>query len=415
MVFPSDKPTQSTGPGAVVWADSSLCPGGAGARIAAIGVGDEPGAARTLKTAQGRPILLRGPLVADGAPHGQIAIAGAAADGPRARSTGGLLVQGVAGGPFSALATDGGTVAPRALSTAYLGDLALASPPAAPLGNDALNVHVERFFGNRFARNVSVRSAGHGAVEALTLAMDFRSEALAVWVQHGAIYARLVPNKGAPRPIQRLASVTPHAHFSALLSDDRRGIVAWSEENAGVTSVYIDRSRVGVRFGEPQLLERFSDPDRLSSPAASPSLVRLSSESVLLAWAGAAEGHWVVRVAPVDLKGVRALATVAAPGADALLAGIAPGPDDDALLLWSEPAPNASGAPDMARQALFAARGTEAGSGRVAFAASETISAPGPVVDPTLALDPDDDAGLAVWQGEAAAIEYSVRSPSAAP
>jgi hypothetical protein len=412
VVFPSDRPTRSTGPGAIVWADSPACPGGEGARVAAIGTGDRPGAATALKTANGHAIALRGPLVAAGAPHGQIAIAGAAAGAPHA---GGLLIQGAAGGPFSALETLVGTVAPRALTTAYLGDLALASPPAGGRRADGLNVHVERFFSNRFARNVSVRSAGHGPVEALTLAMDFRSEALVAWVQRGAIYARLVPNRGAPRPIQRLASVAPHVHLSALLSDDRRGIIAWAEENAGVTSVYIDRSSLGVRFGKPQLLERFNDPGGLGSPAASPSLVRLSSESVLLAWAGAADGHWVVRTAPVDLDGVLALSTIAAPGADALLAGLAPGPHDDALLLWSEPAPSEGGAPDIARQALLAARGTEAGSGRMAFEEPETISAPGPVVDPTVAVDPDDDAALAVWQGEAGAIEYSVRSPSAAP
>jgi hypothetical protein len=415
VVFPSDRPTRSTGPGAIVWADSPACPGGEGARIAAIGAGDRPGAATALKTANGHAIMLRGPLVADGAPHGQIAVAGTAAGAPHAPPAGGLLIQGAAGGPFSALSPVGGTAAPRVLTTAYLGDLALASPPAGEPLADGLNVHVERFFSNRFARNVSVRSAGHGPVEALTLAMDFRGEALVVWVQRGAIYARLVPNRGAPRPIQRLASVAPHVHPSALLSDDRHGIVAWAAENAGVTSVYIDRSRLGVRFGEPQLLERFSDPDGLGSPAASPSLVRLSAESVLLAWAGAAEGHWVVRAAPVDLEGVLTLATIGAPGADALLAGLAPGPDDDALLLWSEPVPSEGGAPDMARQALFAARGTEADSGRLVFDEPETISPPGPVLDPTVAVDPDDDAALAVWQGEAGAIEYSVRSPGAAP
>jgi hypothetical protein len=415
VVFPSDMPTRSTGPGAIVWADSPACPGGEGARIAAIGAGDRPGVATVMKTANGHPIVLRGPLVADGAPHGQIAIAGAAAGAPHGLPASGLLIQGAAGGPFSALSPLGGTVAPRALTDAYLGDLALVSPPAGRRASDSLNVHVERFFSDHFARNVSVRAAGHGPVEALTLAMDFRSEALAVWVQRGALYARLVPNRGAPRPIQRLASVAPHVHLSALLSDDRHGIIAWAQENAGVTSVYIDRSRLGVRFGAPQLLERFSDPDGLGSPAASPSLVRLSSESVLLAWAGAAEGHWVVRAAPVDLEGVLTLATVAAPGADALLAGLAPGPDDDALLLWSEPAPSEGGAPDMARQALFAARGTEAISGRVVFDEPETISPPGPVLDPTVAVDPDDDAALAVWQGEAGAIEYSVRSPGAAP
>jgi hypothetical protein len=415
VVFPSDKPTRATGPGAIVWADSPACPGGEGARIAVVGGGDRPGPAGVPKTEKGRTIVLRGPLVAAGAPHGRILIGGASAGAPDAAPTGGVLIQGAAGGPFSALGTPGGAMAPMALTSAYLGDVALASPPAATRTRDGLDVHVERFFSGRFVRNISVRAAGHGPVEALTLAMDFRSETLVVWIQHATIYARLVPNSGAARPIQRLASAGAHVHLSALLSDDRRGIVAWSEENAGVTSVYVDRSGLGVRFGEPRLLERFSDPDGLDSPAASPTLVRLSSESVLLAWAGAAEGHWVVRAAPVDLEGVLTLATIAAPGTDALLAAMAAGPDDDALLLWTEPAPNENGAPDMTRQALFAVRGTEAGTSRAVFDQAEPLAAPGPVVDPTVAMDPDDDAAIAVWQGEAGAIEYSVRSPSIAP
>ena len=141
-----------------------------------------------------------------------------------------------------------------------------------------MNVHVERFFAHAFVRNVAGHSVDAAPVQALTLAMDFRSEVLAVWVQGGTIYARLLPNKGAARPIQRLASV------------DERAIVAWSEQRDEQTAVYLDRSAPGVHFGAPQLLERVRDPDGSSAPAASPSLVRLSSESVMLAWAGASAG-----------------------------------------------------------------------------------------------------------------------------
>ena len=145
-----------------------------------------------------------------------------------------------------------------------------------------------------------------------------------------------------------------------MLSDDRRAIVAWADGRGSETTVYLDRSATGVRFGAPQLLERFHDPDGLPSPAASPSLVRLSSESVLLAWAGSAAGHWVIRAAPVDLNGLGAISTIAAPSGDALLADLTAGPVGDALVLWTEPAPTAAGAPDMQRQALFAARGYDA-------------------------------------------------------
>jgi hypothetical protein len=404
VVFPSDSPEHATGPGAVVWSASSACPGGEGARVATIGADDVPGTGATPRTAAGRSIAPRGPLVAGGAPHGQIAIAGSSPAAP----ADGLLIQGAAGGPFAALQPIAGSAEPLALATAYLGDLALAAPPAGGHIN-GLNVHVERFYSHDFVRNVTARAGGGGPVQALTLAMDYRSEALVVWAQGGAIYARVVPNKGAPHPIQRLAPVGANPRIAAVLSDDERAIVAWSDQHGTQTSVYVDRSATGVYFGSPQLLERFQDPNDLSSPASSPSLVRLSSESVVLAWAGSAAGHWVVRSAPVDLNGVQAVDTIAAPGADALLADLAAGPVGDALVLWTEPLPSAAGPPDMQRQAIFAARGFGVYPGRIAFDEPEQVAPPAPVSDATVALDPDSDRAVAVWQGEAATIEYSIR------
>jgi hypothetical protein len=117
----------------------------------------------------------------------------------------------------------------------------------------------------------------------------------------------------------------------------------------------------------------------------------------------------------VDLNGVLSVSTIAAPSGDALLADLAPGPDDDALLLWTEPLPTADGQPDIARQAIFAARGTEISEGRASFTEPEQVAAPGPVSDATVALDPDSDNAVAAWQGEAATIEYSIRRASAGP
>ena len=423
VVFPSDSPSQATGPGAIVWSAGSSCPGGEGARVAAIGADDEPGASVIPRTAAGRPLAPRGALVASGAPRGQIVIAGSST---RAASVG-LLIQGPAGGPFSALAPAAGASAPMALATAYLGDVALASPPApssSPAGASqsvpapssagagastaGIDVHVERFFARGFDRNIATSAAGSGGVRALTLAMDYRSEALAVWAQGGSIYARLVAQRGAPGPLQRLAPADTHTRIAAVLSDDRRAIVAWSAQRGSETLVYLDRSAVGVRFGSPQLLERFRDPDGLQSPAASPSLVRLSSETVMLAWAGSVGGHWVIRAAPVDLNGLGAVDTIAAPGGDALLADLAAGPADDAFLLWSEPEPTESGAPDMRRQALFAARGFDVAPPRALFGEPEQVAPPAPVGDASVALDPSSDRALAVWQGEAGSIEFSV-------
>jgi hypothetical protein len=409
VVFPSDKPNQATGQGAIVWSASSSCLGGPGARVAALGVNDMPGTPIVPRGASGAPIAPRGQITASGAPHGQIAIAGTLP------ASAGLLIQGPASGPFTPLKASGGLAAPLALGTAYLGDMALASSPPDLRSNGALNVHVERFFSHDFNRNVAAHAPGGGPVQALTLAMDFRGEALAVWAQRGMIYARLIPNKGPARPLQHLGPAGSSPKISALLSDDNRAIVAWAEQRGTQTSVYIDRSALGVRFRRPQLLERFRDPDGLASPAGSPSLVRLSSESVLLAWAGATAGRWVVRTAPVDLDGVLSISTIAVPGVDALLADLAPGPADDALLLWTEPLPTRAGQPDMARQAIFAAHGTELGSGSASFDEPEQVDAPGPVSDATAAFDPNGDRAVAVWQGEAGAIDYSIRGTEASP
>lgn len=67
VVFPSDSPTHATGSGAIVWSASRACAGGAGARVAAIGASDVPGASVVPRTAAGRPLA---PLLASGAPHG---------------------------------------------------------------------------------------------------------------------------------------------------------------------------------------------------------------------------------------------------------------------------------------------------------------------------------------------------------
>ncbi len=405
-----------------MWSDSERCPGGEGARVAALDAQDEPRAPATPHTAAGQPLAPQGTLVASGAPHGQILIAGSAPGAARDA----LAIQGAAAGPFDALAPAGGASAPIALATGYLGDVALASPPAGGTNRPAtgaggsgatgaLAMHVERFFAHGFVRNVSGPTATTAPMHALTLAMDFRSEVLAVWQQGASLYARLVPNKGAPRSIQRLASVGSHVQIAAVLSDDGRAIVAWSEQRGEESSVYIDRSATGVRFGTPQLLERLRDPDGLSEPAASPALVRLSSESVMLAWAGAAAGHWVVRTAPVDLNGVGAAGTIAATGTDALLAHLAAGPAGDAIVLWTEPAPTAAGPPDMARQAIFAARGFDDYPAHGIFGAPEQVAPPGPVSDATVAIDPDSDRAIAVWRGEADAVEYSLRAFGPAP
>lgn len=378
--------------------------------MAKVGPDEVPGPTSIPRTAAGRPIAPQGALAVGTAPHGQIAIAGAS-PGHRAQ---GLMIQGHAGGPFSPLWSIEGPPAPLALTTAYLGDVGLAYSVAAghDVGPNGPGVRVERYYSNTLSPRLSASTGAAHAIGGLALAMDYRTDALTVWAQEGSLYARDLPASGVTHSAQRLAHVGPHPRLAALLSDDNRAIVAWAEDAAGQTSVYLDRSAAGVRFGAPKLLERFRDPDGIPSPPGSPSLVRLSSESVMLAWAGSDEGHWAVRTAAVDLNGIGNTATIATPGQDALLTALAPGPSDDAFALWSEPQQTGGGPPDLARQAIFSARGIDVHADRTQFGAPEEVAPPGPNSDATVALDPNGGVALAVWRGEGANLEYAIRAAS---
>jgi hypothetical protein len=409
VVFPSDSPDHGTGPGAVVWEASETCPGGQGARVAAIGSGAAPGRVTVPRTRAGRTLAPRGPLAVAGAPAGEIAIAGASPQRPER----GLLVEGPAGGPFVALYSVRFPAAPVALTTAYLGDVALATAQASARGADGLRVRLQRHYARAFGTGLAAGDGARAPVDALTVALDYRSDALAVWTQAGAIYARELPASGGPQPVQRLARAGADVRIAALLSDDDRAIVAWSEQLGAQTRVYLDRSDTGVRFGAPALLEEhYEDPESLPPPTGSPSLVRLSSESVMMAWAGAARGRWVVRTAAIDRAGAPAVATIAAPGRDALLEDLAPGPDGDAIVLWSEPQRAPSGRPEPDRRAIFAARGINAYPGRPIFGLPEQVAAPGPNGQASVAVDPDSDRALAVWRGAGGAVEYALRNVS---
>ncbi|HEX4483996.1 MAG TPA: hypothetical protein VH081_09430 [Solirubrobacteraceae bacterium] len=413
-VFPREAPTHTTGRGAVVWSAARGCASGAGTLISTIGSADAPSTPHYALTPDGHRLALKAPLTLAPAPHGQIAIAGSGGS-----NGGGSLVQGTAAGAFSPLGELAGAALPGTLATGYLGDLAAASPIAGGVDDDGLQLRIERYFANALSPTLTV--AGHGgAIESPTVSLDFRTDAILAWAQHGALYARDMPAadrpaSARPQPTQRLASVGRSPRVTALISDDNRAIVAWADERAGTTSVYVDASGAGVHFAAPQLLERFANPSGVRYPLSSPLLTRLSSESVMLAWTGAQDGHWVVRTAAIDLNGLRATSTISSPEADALLSDLAPGPNGEAIALWSEPQRAAGGALELSSEAIVAARGIDAYPGRTVFAPPEQIAPPGPNTDATVAFDPDSDRAIALWRGAGGAIEYAIRSSPAAP
>jgi len=405
VVFPSDAPDHSTGLGAVVWAAGARCPIGAGAKIDPVGPDTVPEPPRSPPSSGGRPLRPAAPLSVATAPHGLIAIAGT----DPLESSRGLLIQGRAAGRFSTVKTGGGLSRQAALSTAYLGDLGLLAGAGAN-ASTGLVVEVERWFARRAGRRALIGQAAGG--RPVMLAMDYRSDTLAVWSRNGGLYARDLPASGVEHRSQRLGPAGSEPHVAALLSDDNRAIVLWSVSGPSGTRVFLDYSAPGVRFGAPRLLESFADPGGVASPAGSPQLVRLSSESVMAAWNGASGGHWVLRTAPIDQRGMQSVSTIAAPAGEALLSALAPGPRNEAVMLWTEPELTPSGAPDLSRRRLMAARGSEFAPGATRFGGPELVAPPGPVSGATLAVDPESDRALAVWVGEHGSLHYSVR-PSA--
>ena len=374
---------------------------------------DVPATPSAPATAAGQALALAAPIAATGAAHGQILIAGDARARTRARGL--LFSEGLAGGPFASPQDTGGAARPLALATAYLGDVALVSPGggSAGGGSSPLQLRVHRRFQSGFQAPVVVSPAASSSIEGLTLALDYRSDAFVAWERAGSIYARyMATSDPSGAPVQRVAAATPHAHIASLLSDDNRAILAWADTKDGITSVYAEISAVGIRFGAPRLLERFADPDGSPPPSDSPSLVRLASESVTLAWAGVAWGRWVVRCASVDVHGVRAVTTISDPQRDALLAGLAAGPANEVLALWSEPG-EGSTASERDDQALYAARGVDLYPERTVFTAPELITAagaPGTNGEAAVGVDPDSDRSVAVWRTPDGAIAYSLRS-----
>jgi hypothetical protein len=361
--------------------------------------GAAPAAPAPPRSAGGATLAPVGTLAASGGPRGLIAIAGS---DPR-RPGRALAVEGRARGPFAALPRIGARAGVVALAGSYLGDLALLSP-----AGGGLALEVQRWFGGPPGPpRLTAATGAAGAPAAATVALDYRSDAIVAWASGGSLWVSDLLAGRAPGAPQRLGQAGTRPRIAALLSDDERGMVMWSVQTGGTTSVWFDYSARGPRFGAPRLLERAADPGARASAPGAPELIRLSSESVMAAWNGVQEGRWAVRTAPVDQHGVRTIGTISAPRGDALLAALAPGPSGDAVALLREPQGAADGGPG-----LLAASGFEA-DGKTTFGAAEAVAEDAATSSETVALEPGDDRAVAAWQGDGGAVFYSLRGPAA--
>jgi hypothetical protein len=501
VVFPSAGPTVRSGPGVLLWTAPRGCTAGSSGATASEAFGatlatdDFPGEGRAL-AAEGEG--LAGVATAAGTALGQVVALGSAqsaaptggdtgatptagggtgatptisGEGTPVRqvaatgSTGadtGVLAEGKIAGAFGAALPLGGPAAPVAASSAYLGDVAIASPVRIHAGW-AIAVRVQRHYSESPARARLV-PVGANPVEAVAATMDYRAEVLLVWASGDTVYARELSAAGALGPTQRLGSFatgSPDPELRALLSDDGHAIVAWRNQSVApsgtpTTTIELSISGSGLAFGALQVLERFRDLGGFVPPAGSLRLLRLSSEAVMIAWTGVDAGRYVVRASPVSLRrgawapvvisgggstdaqagAARAPASDGqtasnraptgegqtganrSPAPDAVLADIAAGPDAEAFAVWRTAPSSTDGGRagrNPRRWGIRAARGHYAGQGEVSFAAPELIAAPGPNGPPAVAVDPASGRALAAWVtvasgGDVGRIEYALRA-----
>ncbi len=397
IAFPSSSPTHRTGPGAIVWSAGRACAHGPSIRIVALGSSDHPLGARTLPAPpSGTPV----PDEETGAGEGRVLLA-----------TGWLLREWApsgALGPTLAAAPGG----PMALATAYRGEAVALYVPRALAAADPGNALVLRREPYRDTDDASTTIVSAGAREAIGVtaaALDYRTDAIAVWRQGEYLYARSLPHAGPPAPIHRLAPAGEHPQLTVLISDDGRAIIAWSERDDEQTSIYAEITSPGIRFVAPRLLGRYRDPAGVPPPEGSLRLTRLSNGRVLLAWPGASDDRYVMRLAHVAVSGVQRPRTIAArtSGEGAVLADLVPGPREDALLLWKAVRPGTD--EQLRAQSIFASYAMLSSSGTPLLGGPELVSATGAAAGPNAAFDQNSDRAVAVWRTSEGGVAYAVR------
>ena len=258
-----------------------------------------------------------------------------------------LLTEGPAGGPFTAPLALGGPASTFSFATAYLGDAALASL-ADPHGRMDVQLRVQRYYASAFAPPARGQRHG-GARDGLDRSAHGRArlplrQARRLLPARLPLRARAARQRRAARDSSGSGRALPPARGSrpssaTMTARSSPGPFATPGRRASTSPA---RSPA-FASPAPQLLEEFPDPPGLPDYVDSPRIVRLSSESVMLAWTGAVAGHWAIRAAAIDLNGVLPPSTISPPGRDALLADLAPGPNDEALALWTEPLPDRRG------------------------------------------------------------------------
>jgi hypothetical protein len=414
VVFPFSSPGRRSGEGGIVWLGSSpsCTDSGHGETtfdIAALHSDDTPAPPRALTAGSAAVQSLAAPLYVAATTRGQIvAIAGA--------STGeATLGDGFATTGIGQLEPLGGSDSLVATMDGFIGDADVATVLQAKGGAGyQIALRAQRHYASSFGR-ARYLPAGTSRPTALAIGMDFRADRIVVWSQGGDIWAQYVTNDGHVKPRQLLGRSGYDPQIAAVLSDDGRAFVIWTDEpapgSAGSAIVYVAHSGFGPTFHGATALASFSEPPgvRLTSPAVAAE--RLSSEGVALLWPTIVGGNYAIDAAGATENGLLAPSVISVPGQDVRLGAVATGPRNEIVVLV-EQAPRTATGFDAAHQELLATRSNEVHDpGGLGFGALSEIAPSGPNIAPSVAVDPDTDTAVAAWQTTlfgVPAIQYSI-------
>lgn len=415
VVFPFSAPGMRSGEGAIVWLGSSpdCTDKGSGVTsldIAALHSDDEPAAPRALMSGAAARTGLAAPLQVAGTTHGQIVAVAAAAGAA-------VLADGFATSGIDELTSLGGSGAQTATMDGFIGDADVATVTESA-GQYGIELFAQRHYASHFGKGYYL-SGGPARITALAIGMDFRADRLVIWAQGGEVWARYVTNAGHAKGKQELGPSGYDPQIAAVLSDDDRAFVLWTDEPApgvsGATSVLLAHSAVGPTFHGTTTLASFTEPAGVRLTAGSVAAERLSSEGVALLWPALADGNYEIESAGATDTGVLAPSVLAEPGEDLRLGAVATGPRNEIVVL-AEVAPRTVDGFDQSHQQLLTTRSNEVRDpGGLGFGPLTQLAAAGPNSDPAVAVDPDTDTAVAAWQTTlygVPAIDWSAGSGS---
>ena len=360
---------------------------------------------------------LQPPFTAFGTSQGQVVAVAASSSQPVDGQPQAVYGEGPATTGFTTLVPLGSADAPIATANGFIGDADLGNVAVGSGGGDEIGLRKQRHFAFSFAPPLYLLPPVPAPVTALSLGMDFRSDTAVVWAADGEIWAQWVTRDDRVAAAEPIGPSGYAPQISAVLSDDNRSFILWTDEpppgTSGVTRVFLAHSSVGVIFHGAQQLASFTEPPNVRLTPGSVSIDRLSAEGLAMVWPTMQDGNYALEAAGVTSHKILTPTPIAIPGEDVRLGAVATGPRND-IVVVVEVAPRTATGFDTTQQQLFATRDGEAKGPGLGFAPLEQLTGAGANTDPSVGVDPDSDRAVAAWQsvsGGIPAVQWAVSEP----